>query len=100
MTLDDIKPNTTYSLTQGMDLLFRAANCAPRCHGCYEQIRLGDKFELATHEDNDVMLCDLCEVADLIRRERERQRKLRGGFSRPTKGGGDRPADCEAGYAG
>ena len=100
MTLDDIAPDITLTLTEEHLRLFRAAGCKPACHSCGEDIVVGDPFKLATYKDyrtkelRDVMLCDNCTVDNLKRRmaryrkNRIADRQARGlsgyGFSRPS----------------
>lgn len=101
MTLDDVPPDVTVVLTDELVRLFKAAGCSPpKCHACYQEIKVGDRFKLAAHEarDVDVMLCDIHTIEDLIKEEQrvdrlnERYREARkelgygGGFSRPSLG--------------
>lgn len=95
MTLDDIPADEILVLTEQLARLFRAKDCEPTCHCCYEPIKVGETFKLAMVDapvsalsGRDVMLCDKHSVADLIaRREKDRKERVRLGlgFSRPHK---------------
>lgn len=91
MTLDDIKPDVTLALTKHHERLFKVAGCDPACHACDVEINIGDQYKLATYKERDVMLCNGCTVADLVRKARNKQRRAKRwhernpGFSRPTQ---------------
>ncbi len=90
MTLDDIPADQEIQINAEIVRLFRAAGCDPGCHCCLRKIEIGDLFQLATNDGRDVMLCDRCNVDDLIaakiKRKRARERNVRQyGFSRPSK---------------
>ncbi len=90
MTLDDIKPDVTMTLTEEHERLFQFAGCEPACHACDDDINVGQIFQLATHDDRDVMLCGTCDIDKLKEKEAEElraslARRRSGGYSRPTR---------------
>ena len=93
MTLDDIPADTLLILTRLAEKLFKVAGCDPACHACEVDLKLGDEYKLATHEERDVMLCGKCTPADLTRQTEEAAERLRiyrlnnpySGFSRPSR---------------
>ena len=90
MTLDDIPADQKIQINAKMVRLFRAAGCDPGCHSCLRKIEVGDVFQLATNDGRDVMLCDHCNVDDLIaakaKRARARWRNVQKyGFSRLSR---------------
>ena len=73
MSLSKLPANKLLTMTEARAHLFRAAGCEPTCHNCDEPIESQTKFKLATWDDNDVMLCAECTVADL---EKEQRRSI------------------------
>jgi len=71
MTLADIPADESLVLTEQIARLFRASDCEPSCHCCYETIEVGEIFKLATNEGRDVMLCNKHNVKNLISQRRK-----------------------------
>lgn len=88
--LNDIPADQEIKIDAEIVRLFRAAGCDPGCHCCLRSIEVGDVFQLATNDGRDVMLCDQCDVDDLIaakkKRARARSRHVQKyGYTRPSK---------------
>ena len=46
--LDNIKPNTIYTMTDDLHRLFNASGCDPACHCCNCELPVGSQFKLGT----------------------------------------------------
>lgn len=91
-SLDEIKADETYKLTELQRRLFLVAGCDPTCHACGADISVGDDFKLVEHNLTDEMCCGKCDKKSLERRDRDRKRRENranaawtGGFSRPSR---------------
>ena len=95
-SLDEIKANETYELTELQRRLFLVAGCDPACHACKAVIAVGDVFKLVSHDGEDEMCCAKCGKPELKKRDArlEMERKQSNGiherrdrsygFSRPS----------------
>jgi hypothetical protein len=94
-SLDEIKADKTYKLTQLQRRLFLVAGCDPACHACKTKIDVGDAFKLVSHKGTDEMCCANCDIPELevrdkrlqqARKNNQRNERRDGtwGFSRPS----------------
>lgn len=92
MTLDDIPADEMRTMTKDMARLFLAAKCEPECHCCFADIEVGMRFQLASVDGTDEMLCYECSPSDLVEKRNRDKRALEarlarpyGGYSRPSR---------------
>ena len=92
MTLDDIPADTTLTLTDELDRLFKAVGCNPTCHACGHTIELGQAFMLLSLDGMDEMLCHECDREALIlKKERDVEKReilMEGRTGTPSNGTG------------
>lgn len=101
MQLSDIKPDECLEMSEELHKIFNAGGCNPTCHCCYNKIRPGDLFKLAsvsaeqaekgnniilstfkTNMPHEVMLCDKCSVDLMIQKARNRKFQQNNNFRR------------------
>lgn len=94
MTVEQIPADKLMTMTEEWHRAFNASGCNPMCHGCYKNIKVNEKFKLATIEaavakgsaarntieSKEVMLCEKCNPEDVEKQDAkviEEYRKMR-----------------------
>lgn len=91
MSIEEIPADELIEMTDTWHRAFSAAGCNPACHGCWEHIKVGEKFKLATINaavaigstdrntiiSKEVMLCERCNPKNVEKQDEEAIEKNR-----------------------